>query len=192
MRELEKARAGLMYDAYHDTELQALRNQAAEQVYDYNHCRPSDTTRQLKLLHALFASVGENVAITAPFHCEYGFNVHIGHNVHIDTNLTLFDGARIDIGNNVFIASNVGLYASDHPMDAERRNQGMKHASPITIGDNTWIGASTSILPGITIGEGCVIGSGSVVTHDIPPGVVAFGNPCRIVRPVSEQDTPGS
>lgn len=192
MRELEKARAGLLYDALHDPELSALRDKAADQLYDYNHSRQTDKLRRQTLLAALLGSIGKGVTITTPFHCEYGFNLHLGDNVHIDTNLTVFDGARINIGHNVFIAPNVGLYASDHPIDAERRNLGMKHASPITIGNNVWIGASTTVLPGITIGEGSVIGSGSVVTHDIPAGMVAFGNPCRVVRPVSEQDTPGS
>lgn len=192
MRELEKASAGLLYDALHDPELKALRDRAADQLYDYNHSRPTDTVRQQALLSTLLGHIGREVTITAPFHCDYGFNLHVGDNVHIDANMTVYDGARINIGNNVFIAANVGLYASDHPMDAERRNQGMRHARPITIGNNVWIGANTTVLPGITISEGCVIGSGSVVTRDIPAGMVAFGNPCRVVRPVSEQDTPGS
>lgn len=103
-------------------------------------------------------------------------------------NFVVLDGAKVIIGDNVLIAPNVGIYTAGHPLDIERRNQGLEYARPITIGDNVWIGASVSILPGVTIGSGSVIGAGAVVLHDVPESVLAAGNPARIIRPITEAD----
>jgi acetyltransferase-like isoleucine patch superfamily enzyme len=106
----------------------------------------------------------------------------LGENFYANVNLVILDCAKVCIGSNVFIAPNVGLYTAGHPLDVERRNQGLEYARPITLGDNVWIGGGVTVLPGVTIGEGAVIGAGSVVTKDIPAHRVAVGNPCRVVR----------
>nr|WP_312799862.1 sugar O-acetyltransferase [Pseudomonas sp.] len=131
---------------------------------------------------------GEHVLIEALFHCDYGYNIELGENFYSNVNLVILDCAKVSIGRNVFIAPNVGLYTAGHPLDAERRNQGLEYAHPITIGDNVWIGGGVTVLPGVTIGEGAVIGAGSVVTKDIPAHVVAVGNPCRVLRTIDNAD----
>ena len=100
----------------------------------------------------------------------------------------ILDGARVTFGDNVFVAPHCGFYTAGHPLDHERRNAGLEYALPITIGNNVWIGAQVCVLPGMTIGDDSVIGAGSVVTKDIPAGVLAAGNPCRVIREISEAD----
>ena len=103
-------------------------------------------------------------------------------------NLVILDGAKVRIGNNAFIAPNVGIYTAGHPFDVQQRNEGLAYAFPVTIGDNVWIGAQACILPGVTIGDNTVIAGGSVVTKDIPANVIAAGNPCRVIREITEAD----
>ena len=121
-------------------------------------------------------------------HCDYGFNIEIGARFYANVNLVILDGAKVSIGNDVFIAPNVGIYTAGHPLDAERRNQGLEYAHPVSIGDNVWIGAGVNILPGVSIGANSVIGAGAVVVRDIPEGVLAAGNPARVIRPITEAD----
>ncbi|WP_409440492.1 sugar O-acetyltransferase [Pseudomonas sp.] len=139
-------------------------------------------------MKTLLGKTGEHVLIEALFHCDYGYNIELGENFYSNVNLVILDCAKVSIGRNVFIAPNVGLYTAGHPLDAERRNQGLEYAHPITIGDNVWIGGGVTVLPGVTIGEGAVIGAGSVVTKDIPAHVVAVGNPCRVLRTIDNAD----
>ena len=161
MTEKEKCRQGLLYDANYDRELLAERERAKELLYDYNRLRPSQYTEKTDLLRSLLGKVGKQVIID---------------------NLVILDGAKVTIGDNAFIAPNVGIYTAGHPLDAERRNQGLEYAYPIRIGNNVWIGAHSVILPGVTIGDHVVIGAGSVVTKDIPSYSLAVGNPCRVIR----------
>lgn len=188
MNEREKAAAGLLYDANNDAELIQQRLEAKVQVHAYNHLDPRDLEGKKRILKTLLGKTGEHVLIEAPFHCDYGYNIELGENFYSNVNLVILDCAKVSIGRNVFIAPNVGLYTAGHPLDAERRNQGLEYAHPITIRDNVWIGGGVTVLPDVTIGEGAVIGAGSVVTKDIPAHVVAVGNPCRVLRTLDNAD----
>ena len=188
MNEREKAAAGLLYDANNDAELIQQRLEAKVQVHAYNHLDPRDLEGKKRILKTLLGKTEEHVHIEAPFHCDYGYNIELGENFYSNVNLVILDCAKVSIGRNVFIAPNVGLYTAGHPLDAERRNQGLEYAHPITIRDNVWIGGGVTVLPGVTIGEGAVIGAGSVVTKDIPAHVVAVGNPCRVLRTIDNAD----
>lgn len=126
--------------------------------------------------------------IMAPFWCDYGYNIEIGENFFANHNTVILDGGGVTFGDNVFIAPNCGFYTAGHPIGFERRNQGLEYAYPITVGDNVWIGAGVQVLPGVTIGSDVVIGAGSVVTRDIPSHSVAMGNPCRVLRKITNAD----
>lgn len=188
MTEKEKMLAGLVYDANYDEEILADRCGAKELCYDFNHLRPSQTEEQQKILKSLLGKTGEHFEITAPFYCDYGYNIELGENFYANHGLVILDGAKVTFGDNVFIAPGCGFYTAGHPIDAPRRNQGLEYAWPITVGDNVWIGGGVQVMPGVSIGSNVVIGSGSVVNKDIPDNVVAAGNPCRMIRPITEAD----
>lgn len=181
-----KAHAGKLYDANYDPELLAERAACAELLYDYHQLRPSQEAERRSLLRRLFGRVGENATVVPPFHCDYGYNIEVGENFFLNAGCVILDGAKVRFGDNVFVAPHCGFYTAGHPLDVARRNQGLEYARPITIGDNVWIGAEVCVLPGVSIGEGSVIGAGSVVTKDIPAHVLAFGNPCRVIRELEE------
>ena len=182
-----KARAGLLYDANYDEELLREREACADITYELNMLRPSQGARRREIISRLFGRVGENFTVVSPFFCDYGYNIEVGENFFMNMNCVILDGARVSFGDNVFVAPNCGFYTAGHPLDVERRNKGLEYAYPITVGDNVWIGAGVSVLPGVSIGANTVIGAGSVVTRDIPAGVLACGNPCRVVRPIAER-----
>lgn len=123
-----------------------------------------------------------------PFRCDYGYNISFGKNFYSNYNCTMLDCAKITISDNVMFAPNVSLFTATHPIDAEKRNSGIEFAMPITIGNNVWIGGNSVVMPNVTIGNNVVIGAGSVVTKDIPDNCIAVGNPCRVLREISEQD----
>lgn len=184
MTEKEKCRLGQLYDANYDPEILADRERAKEQLYDYNRLRPSEQAERTELLKKLLGKTGENLIVEPPFACDYGYNIEVGENFYANVNLVILDGAKVRIGDNAFIAPNVGIYTAGHPLDADRRNKGLEYAYPVTIGNNVWIGAGVSILPGVTIGDNAVIGAGSVVTKDIPANTLAVGNPCKVIRDI--------
>ena len=186
--EREKMLAGLLYDANYNPELLEERNVAKDLCFEFNHTKPSDTATQTALIQKLIGKVGDNVTILAPFWCDYGSNIEIGDNFFANHNCVILDGAKVTFGDNVFIAPDCGFYTAGHPFDAERRNQGLEYAKPITVGDNVWIGGRVKVMPGVTIGDNAVIGGGSVVTKDIPANVIAVGNPCRILREITPED----
>ena len=188
MTEKEKCRQGLLYDANYDAELLSDREKAKEQLYDYNRLRPSQQEEKTQLLKSFLGKTGNNLIIEPPFACDYGYNIEVGENFYANVNLVILDGAKVCIGDNAFIAPHVGIYTAGHPLDAEQRNRGLEYARPVTIGHNVWIGAGVNILPGVTIGDNTVIGAGSVVNRDIPSDVIAVGNPCRVVRKITEAD----
>lgn len=126
--------------------------------------------------------------INPPFYCDYGFNIEVGRNFFANYNCTMLDVAKITIGDNCFMASNVAVYTAEHPIHPDSRNSMYEYGIPVTIGDNVWIGGNTVICPGVTIGSNCVIGAGSVVTRDIPDWSVAAGNPCRVIRKITDED----
>jgi maltose O-acetyltransferase len=179
---------GELYDANYDSRILALRNRAKNSCYDYNATRPGDEAERRRLLKELLGSCGDGIVIEPPFWCDYGVNIHIGTDFYANHGLVILDGARVSIGNHVFIAPNVGIHTAGHPLDAERRNAGQEYALPVTIGDNVWIGAGVTLVPGVCVGNNSVIGAGSVVTRDIPPDVVAVGNPCRVIREITVED----
>ncbi|MBE6335046.1 MAG: sugar O-acetyltransferase [Bacteroidales bacterium] len=189
MTEKEKMLRQLIYDANNDKDLIEERRVAKELCYDFNNLRPSDTDGQQKIMRQLLGKTeGDSFCIVAPFWCDYGYNIEIGKNFFANHNTVILDGAKVKFGDNVFIAPNCGFHTAGHPIDFERRNQGLEYAYPITVGDNVWIGAGVQVMPGVTIGSNVVIGGGSVVVKDIPSNVVAVGNPCRVVRPITDDD----
>ncbi|ONI39001.1 maltose acetyltransferase [Candidatus Epulonipiscium fishelsonii] len=156
--------------------------------YRYNNLLPSDDENKQKILEELIGKMGKNCTITQPFYCDMGYNIEIGDNFYTNHNCVILDGAKVSIGNNVFIAPNCCISTANHPLDYEQRNKGIEYAVPIIIEDSVWIGASVTILSGVTIGKNSVIGAGSIVTKNIPPNVIAVGNPCKVLRQITDKD----
>lgn len=188
MTEKEKMLAGMIYDANYDPQLMAERLDCKELCRDYNELRPKNMQARTELLHRLLGEVKGNLLIEQPFVCDYGYNISVGKNFYSNHNLVILDCAKVSFGDNVFIAPNCGFYTAGHPLEASERNKGLEYARPITVGDNVWFGANVSVLPGVTIGDNCVIGAGSVVNKDIPPNSLAVGNPCKVIRTI-DNDT---
>lgn len=188
MTEKEKMSKQLLYDANYDLDLLKERIYAKEMCYDFNGLRPSEMDKQKEIIKKLFGSTKENLCIVAPFWCDYGYNIHIGENFFANHNFVILDCAKVTFGDNVFIAPNCVFSTAGHPLDVEQRNKGLEYAYPITVEDNVWIGASVTVLPNVTIGSGSVIAAGSIVNRDIPKGVIAAGNPCKVIRKITEED----
>ncbi len=188
MTEWEKAQKGYLYDANYDPDIIDKRTRCADLCYEYNMCKPSDMNKQQIILHSLLGKIKGNIVVTSPFYCDYGINISVGENFYTNHNVTILDAAEVSFGDNVFIAPDCVFSTAGHPLDAAQRNQGLEIALPITVGNNVWIGTHVSVLPGVTIGNNVVIGAGSVVNRDIPDGVVAAGNPCRVIRKITEAD----
>lgn len=188
MTEWEKAQKGYLYDANYDPDIIDKRTRCADLCYEYNMCKPSDMNKQQIILHRLLRKIKGNIVVTSPFYCDYGINISVGENFYTNHNVTILDAAEVSFGDNVFIAPDCVFSTAGHPLDAAQRNQGLEIALPITVGNNVWIGTHVSVLPGVTIGNNVVIGAGSVVNRDIPDGVVAAGNPCRVIRKITEAD----
>lgn len=186
MTEKEKAAAGLLYDANYDPKLIADRARAQDLCLDYNLTRGAQRDERLRILRTLLASCDDNIVIEPPFYVDYGYNMRAGAHFYANHNLIVLDAAPITFGDHVFIAPDCGFYAAGHPFNVEQRNAGLEYAKPITVGNNVWIGGHVCVLPGVTIGDNVVIGAGSVVNRDIPSGVLAAGNPCRVIRRLSE------
>lgn len=172
-----------------DPALLAEQTARLDRLYDFNHSRPSESAKRDALLHEMFAEFGEGSYIEPPFHANWaGKHVHFGRNVYANFNLTVVDDTHVYVGDYTQFGPNVVLAVAGHPIDPALREQGYQYNLPIHIGRNCWIGAGALILPGVTIGDNTVIGAGSVITRDIPSGVVAVGNPCRVLRAVGEHD----
>jgi len=188
MTEKEKMLAGMIYDANYNEELIKERAYCKDLCFRLNSTSPTDVEAQRKIIKELFGKTKDVFTITTPFWCDYGYNIEIGENFYTNFNCVILDGAKVTFGDNVFIAPNCGFYTAGHPIDTKRRNQGLEFAYPITVGDNVWFGGGVQVMPGVTIGNDVVIGAGSVVTKDIPSGVVAVGNPCKILRNITDAD----
>ncbi|SCU92307.1 LADA_0F15742g1_1 [Lachancea dasiensis] len=187
MTVLQEIVPGKLYDPARE-EYAFLRQEAKSKLYDYNNLHPKEEKLREKAIRDLFGSCGSNFWIEQPFYCDYGSNIHIGDNVYSNHNLVILDVAEVRLGNNVIMGPNVGLYTAGHPLDSERRLKGDEFALPIYIEDNVWIGGGVTVVPGVTIGKDSVIAAGSVVVKNIPSGVVAAGNPCRVLREIGDKD----
>lgn len=188
---LDKMKNGDLYDcsfAVIPEELDRKLYECKEMIYDFNHSRPSQVEYRENLIRKVFAEAGENCYIEPPFHANWGCNMHVGKNFYANFNLTVVDDADIYIGDSVMIAPNVVIATGTHPICPELREKVYQYNLPVHIGNRVWIGAGAVILPGVSIGDDSVIGAGSIVTKDIPAGVVAAGNPCRVLREISEYD----
>lgn len=169
-------------------ELARARHQGKALCYEINRLHPDDMEGRLVLMKELFGSMGENVWLEPPIRMAYGSNTTIGNNVYINFNLTVVDDYKVTIGNNVMFGPNVTIAVTNHPVHPDLRREGGMFALPVVIEDGAWIGSGAIIVPGVTIGKGSVIGAGSVVTKDIPPNVIAVGNPCKVLREITEDD----
>lgn len=160
-----------------------------EKLYEFNQTRPLEQEKRQKMLKEMFGDIGENCYIEPPFHANWGGkHCHFGDWVYANFNLTLVDDTHIYVGDNTMFGPNVTVATAGHPILPELREQGYQYNFPVKIGKNCWIGAGAIIVPGVTIGDNTVIGAGSVVTKDIPSNVVAVGNPCRVMREISDKD----
>ena len=182
MTEDEKRLAGEIYDPM-DAVIQQKQTAGLGVMEEYNATRFHETERRQELLSQMLGSVGEDCCIEPPFHANWGGqNIFFGNRVYANFNLSAVDDVEIRVGDGVMFGPNVTLITANHPIDPKTRSKGWQYAKPIIIKNNVWIGAGAMILPGVTIGENSVIGAGSIVTKDIPPNVVAVGNPCRVLR----------
>lgn len=161
---------------------------AADLCFAYNQTRPSDMARREAIIRELFGHVGKNVYVEPTFWCGFGFNIEVGDNFYANNDCNFVDPGKITIGDNVFLGPSCKLFTAHHPIDRDQRRELYEFARPITIGDDVWMGGGTIVVPGVLIGSDVVIGAGSVVVHDIPDHVVAFGNPCRVYRSITEAD----
>ena len=183
--EKEKMLAGEWFDP-RDEELTADRDRATLLMHRLNaECPGHDAAYRAALRELCPNAAG---FIRAPFYCDYGYNIHLGKNFYANHNCVILDCAKVTFGDHVMVGPNCGFYTACHPIDPQQRREGVEFARPITVGNDVWFGGSCTVLPGVTIGDGCVIGAGSVVTRDIPANTVAAGNPCRVLRSISEVD----
>lgn len=159
-----------------------------EQCFKLNSLPPSHSEERNQIIRNIMGNIGEHFTIHSPFHCDFGTNIHIGENFISNFNLTILDEADVTIGNNVFIGPDCRLCTVIHALKATQRTSGVMRARPITIGNDVWIAAGVTVLPGVNIGDGAVIGAGRVVTKDIPPHTLAAGNPCHIIREITDED----
>lgn len=184
----EKLHSGALY-LPDDEDIMRIQEQCLEKLYDFNQTRPSEGEKRQKMLREMFAEIGGECYIEPPFHANWGGrHVHFGNRVYANFNLTLVDDTHIFVGDCTMFGPNVTVATAGHPIIPCLRKYGTQYNAPVHIGKNCWIGAGALIMPGITIGDNSVIGAGSVVTKDIPANVVAVGNPCRVLREISEED----
>jgi maltose O-acetyltransferase len=176
--EKEKCLAGLPYNPA-DPELRDDRIRARILFRKYNTAEYEDIKTYREILAQLLPHCADDIFIEPPFYCDYGYNIHAGHNVYFNFNCILLDTCTITIGDNVLAGPGVHIYAATHPSDATERREIWEIGKPVTIGDDCWIGGQATILPGVTIGKRCIVGSGAVVTRDIPDDTKVGGNPAR-------------
>lgn len=172
-----------------DTELLKQQQKYLDRLYDFNATRPTELEKREKILKEMFAEIGEGCYIEPPLHSNFGGrHVHFGKKIYANFNLTLVDDTHIYVGDFTMFGPNVTIATAGHPILPELRRQAYQYNAPVHIGKNCWLGAGVIVVPGITIGDNSVIGAGSVVTKDIPPNVVAVGNPCRVLREINDRD----
>lgn len=172
------------YNPAYEAEIEKCK----DTCWKYIMLSPNDREGRQAILRDLLGHMGEGAEFVPPFWCDYGYRISVGNNFYANHNTVMQDGAGITFGDNVFIAPNCTFSTAEHPTDPEQRKKGLEIAKPIKIGNNVWIGSNATVLAGVTIGDDTVIGAGSVVTRDVPSGVVAVGVPCRVVREITEAD----
>lgn len=193
----QQMKSGLLYrefghkdekDVAYEKLIERQRKHGKELTFAYNQTNPSDYGRKRELLEQILGSLGDEVWIESPVNFSYGCNTHVGNYFYANFNLVIVDDVDVYIGDYVMCGPNVSICVTGHPVYGEFRRDGTQFSLPVHIGNDVWIGANAVIMPGVTIGNNVVIGAGSVVTQDIPDNVVAFGTPCRVARPITEED----
>ena len=188
MTEREKIHSGKIYWP-NDPTIMEEQLGYLDLMDEYNRTPRRLQAERYEMLKKLFAEVGENCYIESPYFANWGgHHVHLGSNIYANAGLKLVDDTHIYIGDNTMLGPNVTIATAGHPIDPTLRARGLQYNLPVRIGKNCWLGAGVIVMPGITIGDNTVIGAGSVVTKDIPSGVVAVGNPCKVLREVGERD----
>lgn len=187
MTEWERLQAGLIYNDF-DSDLFQRRIAAKKLFRAYNRTEDEEVGLREQILRQLFKGLGENVWIEPDFRCEFGKNITVEDHVYINFGCVILDCAEVTIGAHALLGPNIGLYAVNHAADAEERISGGCSGKPIRIGKNVWLGGDVKVLAGVTIGDNTIIGAGSIVTKDIPPDVIAVGNPCRVIRAITPAD----
>lgn len=187
MTELERMTTGQVYRVQ-DPELIRLHRACVDACQNCDTILPSLLEERCEKLRQILGKTGERFLIEPGFRCDYGFNIEIGENFFANYGLVILDCAPVRFGRNCFIGPQCGIYTAVHPADPVQRATGLEYARPVTVGNDVWMGGHVTVLPGVSIGDGSIIGAGSVVTRDVPAGVVAAGNPCRILRSVTDKD----
>lgn len=188
MTEQERMLAGKLFYSG-NSELRSLRNRARELLSQYNSTGEDQKELRKNILAELLGTMGTHVFIKPPFRCSYGTNIHIGNHFYANMDCLILDSCPVQIGSNVMFGPRVNVFTDSHPLDPIVRTRKLVYGKPVIIGDRVWIGGGAILCPGVQIGKDSVIGAGSVVTHDIPPGTVAAGNPCRVIRKLTDADT---
>jgi maltose O-acetyltransferase len=183
--ERDKMLAGELYDAL-DPDLTTRRRRARDLCKALNDSRDDQQAERARLIRELFGATGEGTWIEPPFYCDYGSNITLGDKVFFNFNCVVLDPAPVRIGSRVLFGPAVQVYTATHPLSAAGRATGLESARPVEIGSDVWVGGAAVILPGVRVGARSVIGAGSVVTKDVPEGVFAAGNPCRVIRALDE------
>lgn len=183
MSEKQKMLSGLMYNSM-DDELIKERLNCKKLCFEFNNLSPEMADQKKRIIKKIFKKTGKNFLIEQNFYCDYGYNITIGENFYSNHNLIILDCTTVEFGDNVLIGPNCSFYAPEHPVDFKTRNSSLEFAKPIKIGNNVWIGGSVVVLGGVTIGDNCVIGAGSVVVKDIPANSIAVGNPCKVIKKI--------
>lgn len=184
----EKMHTGELY-LPGDSEIIRWQAECLDRLYEFNMIRPAEAEKRQAMLKEMFAEIGEGCYIEPPFHANFGgAHVHFGKNIYANFNLTCVDDTHIYVGDYTMFGPNVTIASAGHPILPELREKVYQYNAPVHIGKNCWFGAGAIVLPGITVGDNVVVGAGSVVTKDLPPNVVAVGNPCRILREINEHD----
>lgn len=185
MDQIKRRDAGIAYIA--DKEVMEQQKRARKLTQELNTVDRSDFEKIEKIVKELLGK-SEGAFINPPFYCDYGFNIEVGKNFYANYNCTILDVGKVTIGDNCMFAPNVAIYTAGHPIHPDSRNSMYEYGIQVSIGDNCWLGGNTIVCPGVKIGNNVVIGAGSVVTKDIPDWSIAAGNPCRVIRTITEED----
>lgn len=178
----------LYYPGSGETELRELFMRSRRLMREYNQTSELEAEKRAALLKEWLGKTGKKVYIEPNFKCDYGKHISVGEMFYANFDCIMLDVCPITIGDNTMFGPRVSLLTASHPIDAQVRVSGLELGAPITIGSNVWLGGGVIVNPGVTIGDNCVIGSGAVVTKNIPPNTIAAGNPCRVLRPITDED----